>query len=64
MLLRRVYNVDVLAFPCGGRIRLIAVIERPDVIRRILKHIGLPAEPRSIAPARSPPQPDGWLAFA
>ena len=56
------YDIDVLACPCGGRIRVIAVIESPAVIRRILKHLGLPAEPPAIAPARGPPMHDGWFA--
>jgi len=34
--------VDVLACPnCGGRMRLIATIEDPRVVRRILTHLGL-----------------------
>jgi hypothetical protein len=55
-LLRRVYDVDISRCPCGGRIRVLAVIEQPDVIRRILEHLGLPAAPLAIAPARSPPE--------
>jgi len=63
-LLRRVYEVDALACACGGRIRIIAVIESPAVIRRILNHLGLPSEPAIIAPARGPPVNDGWFASA
>jgi len=57
-LLRRTYAVDALACPrCdGGRMRLIATIKDPDVIRKILGHLGLPTEPPPIAPARAPPQ--------
>jgi hypothetical protein len=41
-LLQRVFAVDVLACPnCGGRMRLIATIEDPRVVRRILTHLGL-----------------------
>jgi hypothetical protein len=44
-LLQRVFAVDVLACPnCGGRMRLIATIEDPRVVRRILAHLGLPAD--------------------
>jgi hypothetical protein len=37
-LLRRVYDLDALRCPCGGRIRILSVIEDPAVIRRILGH--------------------------
>ena len=56
-LLRRVFEIDVLTCPtCGSRRRLIALISDPPVVRRILRHMGLPAEPRALAPPRSPPQ--------
>ncbi len=56
-LLRRVFEVDVLACPCGGRRRMIAMITQPAPIRRILSHIGLPTSGPSLAPARPPPEP-------
>ena len=59
-LLRRVYDVDALSCPCGGRLRIIAMIESPAVIRRILTHLGLPTEPPVVSPARGPPVADGW----
>jgi hypothetical protein len=41
-LLQRVLAVDVLACPnCGGRMRALATIEDPQVVRRILIHLGL-----------------------
>jgi hypothetical protein len=41
-LLQRVFAVDVLACPnCGGRMRVLATIEDPPVVRRILTHLGL-----------------------
>jgi len=61
-LLRRVYDVDALACACGGRLRIIAVIESPAVTRRILEHLGLPAEPPVLAPARGPRVRDAWFA--
>ena len=52
----RSFGLDVLACPrCGGRLRLIALIEEAAVIQRILRHLGLPTAippPRS---ARAPP---------
>jgi hypothetical protein len=53
-LLRRVYLVDVLACPCGGRRRILADITEPDVVAAILVHLGLPTEPPPLARARSP----------
>jgi len=53
-LIRHIYLEDVLACPCGGRRRVIAHIEEPDVVAAILEHLGLPTEPPPIARARSP----------
>ena len=55
-LLKRVYDIDVFEFPCGGRMRVISVIEDPTVIKKILDHLHLPAELPTIHPARAPPQ--------
>ncbi len=55
-LLRRVYDVDIFACPCGGRIRIISVIEQPAVIHKILDHLGLPRAPPEVALARAPPE--------
>jgi Putative transposase len=55
-LMRRAFEIDVLACRrCGGRLRLIALIEAPAVARRILRHLGLPTEVPSPAPPRAPP---------
>jgi hypothetical protein len=51
--MRRSFGLDVLACPrCGDRMELIAAIEDPDVARRILTHLGLPA--------RAPPRGRPW----
>ncbi len=50
-LLKRVFDIDLEHCPqCGGAFRIIAAIEEPAVIARILTHLGLPAR----APPRSP----------
>jgi len=56
-LMQRAFGFDVLACPeCGGRLKLIAMIEDPVVIAKILNHLGLSTElPRPI-PARPPPE--------
>ncbi|MGB5410904.1 MAG: hypothetical protein WBN09_05210 [Woeseiaceae bacterium] len=43
----------------GGRLRVIASIEEPAVIERILEHLGHTAEPVDPAhPSRAPPKGD------
>ncbi len=57
--MRRVFAIDVLVCPaCGGRMRVIAAIEEPRVIRAILDWLGLPARAPPLAPARPMEQPD------
>jgi hypothetical protein len=41
---------------CGGRMKLRALVRDPDSIERFLRHQGLWAEPRPLAPARAPPE--------
>ena len=57
---KHTFAVDVLACPrCGGRMRVVATIEDPVVIRKILTHLGLP----TAVPAPRPPPPAalfGW----
>jgi hypothetical protein len=56
-LMARTFGIDVLACPrCGGRLRLIALIEEAAVIERILRHLGLPTETPAPRPARAPPR--------
>ena len=68
-LMARTFGFDVVACPrCGGRLRLIALIEEAAVIQRILRHLGVPTEIPAPRPARAPPlrmgAPDqaGWAA--
>ncbi len=52
-LLHRIFAVDALACPrCGGRMRVLATIDDPWVVRRILSHLGLLADP---GPPPEPP---------
>jgi hypothetical protein len=56
-LLQRVFSVDVLACRrCGGRMRVLATIDDPRVVRRILSHLGL------LGDAGPPPRPAPWRA--
>ena len=54
--MRRSLGLDVLACPrCGGRLTLVALIEDPAVIARVLRHLGLPTDMPEAQPARAPP---------
>jgi hypothetical protein len=54
-LMRRSFGLDVLACPrCGGRLRLIALIDEAAVIARILRHLDLPTEIPAAHPPRAP----------
>ncbi|MFT4513132.1 MAG: hypothetical protein ACI89X_001672 [Planctomycetota bacterium] len=56
-LLRRVYAVDILTCPrCGGVRRLLAAIQDPDSIERVLRAMGLPWQAPELAVARAPPE--------
>ena len=51
-MLRRVFDIDIERCACGGKLKFVAVIEQPEVIAKILTHLGLAAQPPPIAPAR------------
>jgi len=54
--MHRAFAIDVLACPhCGGRLRLIATLHDPAVIREILAHLGRSHSEQSPGPA--PPEP-------
>jgi hypothetical protein len=58
-LMRHTFGVDVLACArCGGRMRMVATIQDPVVIRKILTHLVPPTD----VPAPRPPPSDlfGW----
>ena len=57
-LLRRVFDVDVLACArCGGRMTLLAFVHERRAVRRVLLHLGLPADVEPVERARGPPAP-------
>jgi hypothetical protein len=56
-LMRRTFGLDVLACPrCGGRLRLVALIDQASVVQPILRHLGLPTEVPEPRPARASPR--------
>ena len=51
-LLHRVFSVDVLECPkCSGRMRILAAINPPEAIRKILDCLGIPSRAPPIAAA-------------
>ena len=64
-LAARVQGSSLMVHPaaeiCEGRMRVIAHIEQPEVVVRILRHLGLPTAAPPTARARPPPeQLDCW----
>jgi hypothetical protein len=59
-LLKRVFDIDIEPCPhCSGTLKIIAAIEPPAVIARILSHLSLPLRAPPRAPAR--PFDPVWL---
>ena len=55
-LLKRVFAVDVtVCSRCDGPMKVIAFLEGPSVVKTILTHLGLPAEPLPAVNAQAPP---------
>jgi len=53
--LKRVFSIEIeKCEKCGGKVKVIASIEDPEVIEKILKHLGL--DEGSQARIRSPPE--------
>ena len=61
-LLKRVYALDMARCPfCQqGTLRIIAAITQGEVIRKILRHLKLAADPPPLAPARLPQEAFAW----
>jgi len=57
--LKRVFGIEIERCEhCGGAVKIIASIEDPEVIGRILEHLGLDgseAPSQKLPPARAPP---------
>jgi Putative transposase len=63
-LLKRVFALDmgICPFCHRGALRIIAAITQGEVIRKILRHLKLSADPPPIAPARSRQERFDWVA--
>jgi len=54
-LIQKIYEIDPLTYPkCSGKMKVISVIEDEEVIKKILKHLGL-----WVRKARQPPKATG-----
>jgi hypothetical protein len=63
-LIRKVYEVDPLLCPkCGAQMRVIALIEDPAVIERILSWLGLWEPSRASGPSPPAERPSPPLTF-
>jgi hypothetical protein len=61
-LLRRVFRVEIFTCPnCGGARRLLAAIQDPEAIARVLRAVGLPFDAPELAVARAPPDGEVWF---
>jgi hypothetical protein len=43
--MKRVFDIEVQRRACSGKLKRIAVIEAPDVIEKMVKPLGLDAQP-------------------
>jgi hypothetical protein len=62
-----VFMTDALTCPkCHGRMKTLTAVTKPEAIRKILDHLGIPSEAPRRAAARPPPQAElsGWPDLA
>ena len=59
--LKRVFNIDIeTSIECGGDVRIIASIEDPAVINKILAHLDEKEATARLPPCRAP-LVTGWI---
>ena len=52
-ILARVFGIDISkCVHCNGKMKIIALVKDPPVIKKILTHLGLSPIPPPLAPAR------------
>jgi hypothetical protein len=56
-LIQKIYELDPLTCPkCQGKMRIIAFIEDPEIVKKIIKHLALWAQKATPPPkANAPP---------
>jgi hypothetical protein len=61
-LIKRVWESDPLLCPkCHNEMRIVSLIDDPEVIERILRHLGLWEQGVRVLPARAPPEIAEWV---
>jgi hypothetical protein len=61
-LIKRVWEADPLVCPrCSHEMRIVSLIDDPEVIERILRHLGLWEQGVRVLPARAPPEIAEWV---
>ena len=56
-MLKRVFDIDIqICSKCGGQIKIISSIHNPQVIKKILTHIGESSTVPELSPSRGPPE--------
>jgi hypothetical protein len=64
VMMKRTWGFNVLVCPrCSRKMRVVATITQPDVVRKILDHLGVRSSPLPRAPARDPDWEQTALGF-
>ena len=64
VMMKRTWGFEVLTCPrCARKMRVVATITQPDVVRKILDHLGVRSTPLPRAPAREPAWEQTDLGF-
>ena len=61
-MLKRVFDKEIQACSkCGGQIKVISSVHNPQVIKKILSHIGENSKVPEVSPPRGPPETEESL---
>ena len=64
VMMKRTWGFEVLTCPrCARKMRVVATITQPDVVRKILDPLGVRSTPLARAPARAPAWEQTDLGF-
>ena len=56
-MLKRVFDIDIqTCLKCGGQIKIISSIHNPQIIKKILTHLGENSTVPELSPPRGPPE--------
>ena len=56
-MLKRVFDIDIqTCLKCGGQIKIISSIHNPQIIKKILTHLGENSTVPELAPPGGPPE--------